>query len=171
MPTETKRPIDSYIGMDDPLKAYSMIRAGLKQLGFSEEKANRYAWFCQAVYKELKDQHDVLAALNSIANANKVLPNAAAMNLVNSIRVLKDVRVSGAAGIAAPFLDRLVTLAREYGIELNECSLSVTKIALDIAGAGVGAVSSVEGIGIPLLFLSVAATFNDGYALGKACSW
>lgn len=170
MPTEARRPVDSYIGMDDLLKVYSLIYSGLKRLQFSEDKANRYAWFCQAVYKELKDQHDVLAALKSIANANKVLPNATAMHLVNSVKVLKDARISGAAGIAAPVVDRLVTIAREYGIELNECSLSVTKVALDIAGAGVGAVTSVEAIGIPLLFLSVVATFNDGYTLGKACS-
>jgi hypothetical protein len=168
MAAEAKRPVDGYIGMDDPVKVYSLIYAGLKKLGMPEEKANRYAWFCQAIYKELKDQHDVLDSLKTIAAANKLLPKAVAMNLGG---VIRNARLSAGVGVAAPFVDRFATISKEYGIELNECSLSVTKVALDIAGAGVGAVSSVEGIGIPLLFLSVVATFNDGYALGKACSW
>jgi hypothetical protein len=42
-------------------------------------------------------------------------------------------------------------------------------VAFDIAGAGAGAVTAVEGIGIPLLVLSVIATFNDSYGLAKAC--
>jgi hypothetical protein len=169
LPAESKKVIDSYIGMDDLLKIYSVVYTGLKELGFSEDKANRYAWFCQSIYKELKDQHDALAALKSIANANKVLPNARAMNLVKSVGVLKDARVSGGVGVVAPFIDRFAAIAKECGVELNECALSVTKVALDIAGAGVGAVTSVEGIGIPILFLSVIATFNDSYSLGKAC--
>jgi len=170
MPTESKRVVDSYIGMDDPLKIYTLIHDGLISLGFTEEKANRFAWFCQAIYKELKDQHDALDGLQKIANANKLLPQAIAMNLAKSAGALKDYRLSGGVSVAAPIVDRLATIAKQNGIELNECSLGVAKVALDIAGAGAGAVTSVSGIGIPLLFLSVAATFNDSYSLAKACS-
>jgi hypothetical protein len=87
-----------------------------------------------------------------------------------TIGALKGRVLSGGAGVAAPFIDRLASIAKYYGIALDECSLSVTKVALDIAGAGTGAVTAVSGIGIPLLFLSVVATFNDSYGLAKACS-
>jgi len=169
MPTKSQKVVDSYIGMEDPLKVYTMINAGLKSLAFTEDKANRYAWFCQAIYKELKDRHDIIDGLQRIAAANKLLPQATAMNLLKATRGLKDYRLSAGVGVVAPFVDRLASIAKQNGIELNECALSVTKVALDIAGAGTGAVTSVSGIGIPLLFLSVVATFNDSNGLGKAC--
>jgi hypothetical protein len=169
MPAESKKVVDSYIGMDDPVKIYDAIHAGLIKLGFAEEKADRYAWFCQAAYKELKDQHDALDSLQKIAVANKLLPGQVAMGFVKGTEIVKNSRLSAGAGVAAPIIDRLATIAKQYGIELNECSLSVSKVAFDIAGAGAGAVTAVEGIGIPLLVLSVIATFNDSYGLAKAC--
>jgi hypothetical protein len=139
--------------------------------GFSAEKAKRYAWFCQAIYKELKDRHDVIDGLNRIASANKLLPQAIAMNLVTSSGALKNYWLS--VSVVGPFIDRFAAIAKKNGIALDECSLTVTKVALDIAGAGTGALSSVAEIGIPLLFLSVISTFNDSYSLGstddKAC--
>jgi hypothetical protein len=157
--------------MEDPVKIYDAVHSGLKRMGFSEDKASRYGWFCQAIYKELKDQHDVLDGLDKIAAANKLLPQATAMNLVRSTAAIKDFRLSAGVSVVSPFIDRMAAIAKQNGIELNECSLSVTKVALDIAGAGTGAVTSVTGIGIPLLALSVIATFNDSYGLAKACGW
>jgi len=169
MGEDSQKVVDSYIGLDDFLKVYTAIFGGLKSLGFSEEKAKRYAWFCQAIYKELKDQHDVIDGLNKIASANKLLPRAIAMNLVTSPGALKNYRLSAGVSVVGPFIDRFAAIAKKNGIALDECSLTVTKVALDVAGAGTGALSSVAGIGIPLLFLSVISTFNDSYSLGKAC--
>jgi hypothetical protein len=170
MPTELEKVADSFIGMDDPLKVYTIIHSGLMSLQISEATADRYAWFCQAVYKELKDQHDVTEGLQKIANANKLIPGSIALNFGKATATLKTYRLSAGASVVAPFLDRFAGIAKQNGIQLNECALSVTKVALDIAGAGAGAVSSVGLVGIPLLFLSVAATFNDSYGLAKACS-
>jgi hypothetical protein len=170
MGEESQKVVDSYIGMDDVLNVYTVIFGGLKSLGFSEEQAKRYAWFCQAIYKELKDQHDAIDGLNKIASANKLLPQAIAMNLVTSTGALKNYRLSAGVSVVGPFIDRFAAIARKNGIALDECSLNVTKVALDIGGAGTGALSTVGGgIGIPLLFLSVISTFNDSYSLGKAC--
>jgi hypothetical protein len=160
---------DSYIGMDDPIKVYTLVHDGMRRLNFPEDKARSYGWYCQAVYKELKDNHDVLDSLRRIENANKLLPEAIRMNLVRSTVALKDYRLSGAAGLLGPVVDRLAALAKANGISLDECSLCVVKVALDCAGAGAGTVTSVSGIGIPLLFLSVVATFNDSYALAQVC--
>ncbi len=174
MESKSENVVNSYIGMDDLLNIYKVAYSGLKGIGFSEVKADRYAWFCQAIYKELKDQHDVLDNLQKIATANKLLPGQLTMNFTSGVAAVKGFRLSARVGVAAPFIDRLASIAKKYDIELNECSLGVTKVALDIAGAGTGAVTSVTGIGIPLgiplLVLNVIATFNDSYSLGKACS-
>lgn len=172
MPVDSKQAAEtynSYAGMDDPLKIYTAIHAGLIKMGFTEEKARRYAWFSQIAYKELKDQHDALDSLQKIAKANRLLPGQVTMGFVQGAETVKNFRLSAGAGLAAPIIDRLATIAKLNGIELNECSLGVTKVALDIAGAGTGAVTAVEGVGIPLLVLSVIATFNDSYGLAKAC--
>src|SRR5580658_8320996 len=126
MANESQAVVDSYVGMDDPLKVYTPVYTGLKSLGLTEERAKSYAWFCQAIYKEVKDQHDVLDGLNRFAAANKLLPQALAMNLVNSAAALKDFRLSAGASIVGPFIDRFAAIAKQNGIELNECSMNVT---------------------------------------------
>jgi len=89
MVEDSQKIVDCYVGMDVLLKVYTVVYEGLKSLGFSEDKAKRYAWFCQAIYKELKDQHDVIDGLNRFA-ANKLLPQAMGMNLINSMGALKN---------------------------------------------------------------------------------
>ena len=169
MSAESQKIVDSYIGMDDQVKIYDLVNRGMVKLGFSKDQANRYGWFCQAIYKEVKDNHDFLDGLKKFATSNKLLSGAIEMKFVKTIPSFQNYRMSAGASIAAPIVDRLATLAKQNGIELNECSLCVTKVALDIAGAGTGAVGSVSGLGIPLLVLSVIATYNDGNALAKAC--
>jgi hypothetical protein len=166
-----EKSLDDYVGTEDPLNLYKLLKGRLKNsFGFSEEKASKYAWFCQLIYKELKDNHDVEDGLKKIASANQLLPEAMAMDLVKSAGAIKNYRLSAGVSVVAPFIDRLAAIAKASGIELNECSLSVVKVALDIAGAGTGAVTSVSGIGIPLLCLSILATFNDSYGLVNACT-
>jgi hypothetical protein len=172
VPTESQKQaiLDDYVGKDDVVSVYRAVHDGLLKLNFSEDKANRYAWFCQDIYKELKDQHDVVDGLKKVAERNELLPKSIALNLVRSTEAIKDSRLSAGMGVIAPFVDRAAAIARLNGIELDECSLSITKVALDIGGAGTGALSSaVGGLGIPLLALSVIATFNDSYTLAKAC--
>src|SRR5580700_3653895 len=113
MGEESQKVVDSYIGMDDVLNVYTVIFGGLKSLGFSEEQAKRYAWFCQAIYKELKDQHDAIDGLNKIASANKLLPQAIAMNLVTSTGALKNYRLSAGVSVVGPFIDRFAAIARK----------------------------------------------------------
>jgi hypothetical protein len=171
MPKGSKEQVvDSYIGLDDPVKIYDLVKQGLINTpGIGNDKAGKYAWFTQAVYKELMDQYAVVDGLNRIASANELLPEAMSMNLVKSTAALKDYRLSGGVAVVAPFVDRFAAIARLHGIEVNDCWASVAKVAIDIGGAGTGAVTSVSGFGIPLLALSVIATFNDSYSLGKAC--
>lgn len=165
---DVEEAIDSYVGKDDPINVYTGLRKLLKrQGGVSDDVAEKTAFLGQWMYKELKDNHDLADALHKIASANKVLPKATLMNLTGAV---KQYRLSAGLGVAAPFVDRFAAIARANGIQLNECSLSISKVAMDIGGVGVGAVTSITGpVGLALLALSVVSTFNDSYGLGKAC--
>jgi hypothetical protein len=67
------------------------------------------------------------------------------------------------------FVDRFEKLAETQGIELNDCSMAVVKVALDIAAAGVGSVTALSGFGLVVAGVAVLETAKDGYALGQVC--
>jgi hypothetical protein len=151
-----------------PGKTYDFVYGRLLQ-PMGPDKARAYATFCQAIYDYVQQNHDLSDGLKQIADANKLEPMARALELTKSVGTLGDVRLSGVAGVTNVFVDRFKALADYYGVELNDCSLAVTKVCLDIGSAGVGAVSSVTGLGVVWLGLSVIATFQDSYDLGKVC--
>ncbi len=150
-------------------KTYDVINARLIDMGMSPDKANRYGIFCQALYNEVQGNHDISDALKNLANAEKLQPMARQLGLTSSVRTLGDVSLAGKAGLVNVFVDYIKGLALACGVEINDCSFSIAKVALDIASAGVGAVSSVTGVGVVWLALSVVATFQDSYELANVC--
>ena len=76
---------------------------------------------------------------------------------------------SGGANALGMFVDQFGAYAKSQNIEVNQCALQVARVASDIAAAGVGSVTSVSGIGIPLLGYAIVSTYQDSYSLGKAC--
>jgi len=158
-------------GKDDEVaagKTYDFVYGRMKPV-LGPEKAKAYANFCQAIYDYIQEDHDLSEGLKQVANANKLQPMARQLQLTKSVGTLGDLRLSGVAGITNVFVDHFKALADHYGIEVNECSLAVTKVCLDIGSAGIGAVSSVTGVGLVWLGLSVIATFQDSYDLGTVC--
>jgi len=151
-----------------PGRTYDFVYGRLKQ-SMGPDKAKTYAMFCQSIYDYVQQDHDLSDAFKQIANADKLQPMARELQLTKSVGTLADVRRAGVAGITNVFVDHFKTLAEYYGIKLDECSLAVTKVCLDIGSAGAGAVSSVTGVGVVWLGLSVIATFQDSYDLGKVC--
>jgi hypothetical protein len=87
----------------------------------------------------------------------------------NLNRLIKSYGMSGGASVLGVFVNRFDALAKSQGIELNECALTVAKVATDIGGAGIGAVSSVTGWGLLFLAVSVVSTLQDSYSLPGAC--
>ena len=152
-------------------KIYDFVHGKLvgPPLSWPDEKAKSYALFCQSVYNFIQDNHDLEDGLNHIANSQQLMPMARQLGLTRSVQVLGDVGLSGTAGIVNVFVDKFKEIATHCGIEVNECAFCVGKLALDLASAGVGAVSSVTGVGLVWLALSVVSTFQDSYDLGKAC--
>jgi hypothetical protein len=162
---------------------YSAVRSKLHSLGMSDDRASSYAAFSLEVYnciqndpklqtalklyKGGKDLKDVKEGLQGGLQANHLLQNAIEMG--SSTRVIegfKNVRATGVAGVLSVFVDRFEGYAKHHGIELNECSLQVTKVCVDIV---VGGAAATTGWGLVLTGFCVLATSKDSYGLGKAC--
>jgi hypothetical protein len=150
-------------------RTYDFIYGRLILLNMNPDKAKAYANFCQDMYDYIQNNHDLAEGFKNIAIANKLQPMARELELTKSVGVLGDVRLSGVAGITNIFVDYFKALAAHYGIEINECSLSIAKVCLDIGSAGVGALSSVTGVGWVWLGLSVVATYQDSFELSRVC--
>jgi hypothetical protein len=165
--------------------AFSYVYSGLTGAGMDSPTASKYALFCQHVYvyiqsnpdvqdalkkvKEAKDAKEVGEGAGKAYRAQRLLTNATQMGLTSAANGLRDVRAGGTAAVLSVFVDRFASYARAQGIELNECSLSVTKISLDFAGAMVGGATALSGWGLVLAGFSVLSMFDDSYELGKAC--
>ena len=112
-------------------------------------------------WKAGQDAHDVYKGAKDAAITARYTGN------LNTL--VQDYGRSGGASVLGVFVDRFAHMAKAQGIKLNECALSVAKVATDIGGAGVGAVSSVTGWGLLFLGISVLSTFNDSRSATKAC--
>lgn len=139
------------------------------------EASNAVKGYLLEILQYLKKHPEVEEALKYGKDAHEVYEGAKkatkAGRYTGSLNALvKDYGSSGGASVLGVFVDRFAALAKYKGIELNECALSVAKVATDIVGAGVGAVTSVSGFGLLLLGVSILSTYQDSYSLGKACS-
>jgi hypothetical protein len=149
---------------------YSRMRGN----GVSSDKAAKLGIYLQQMFDYMQKHPGVEAALKNLKDGREVYEGTKAAVVaapyVGSLNTLvQDSGRSGGASVLGVFVDRFGTMAKAQGIQLNECALSVARVAADIGGAGVGAVTSVSGWGLLLLGISAVSTFNDGRSLGKAC--
>ena len=129
----------------------------------------------------LKQMSDYIQASPNLQEALKLANNGyvvvkgtkaariAATYTGNMNGMVKDFGAAGGASVLGVFVDRFGGLAKSQGIELNECAMSVSKVATDIAAAGVGSVTAVTGWGVLLLGISIVSTYRDSSALAKSC--
>jgi hypothetical protein len=169
----------------DKLQIASSVHSVLVKAGMDDRRAWSYGAFCQDVYgyiqndpqlqqalkgyKYLKDSKDVFDGTVKVTKAENYLQNARALGLTSAETGFRNFRGSGAADVLSVFVDRFEALAKRQGIELNECSLAVTKVALSVATAGAGALTSLTPMGWVLLGIGTVSTFKESYALGIAC--
>jgi hypothetical protein len=108
------------------------------------------------------DAHDLYKGAKAAKAAAGYTGN---MNLL-----IRDFGASGGASVLGVFIDRFAAMAKNQGIEVNECALGVSKVFTDIGGVGVGAVGSVTGPWAWLLLgISVVGTYNDSSEMAKSC--
>ena len=126
-----------------------------------------FFWRCSDIFKKHPEVEEALKygkdAYDVYDSAQKAVKASGYTGSLNAL--VRDYGASGGASVLGVFVDRFAALARYEGIELNECALSVAKVAADIGGA----VSLVSGFGVLLLGASIVATFQDSYSLARAC--
>ena len=161
------------------------IRSALVSAGVDSRKADAWSLFCQdlfcyiqndpvlhtalTVFLKGKSGKDVYDGSKMIAQSTKLIGNAASMGLVSATPRLATLRAGGAANVLSGFVDLFEGYAKGHGIELNECSLNVSKVILDLGGAMVGGATAPTGFGLILAAMSVLSMGQDSYSLGKAC--
>lgn len=147
-----------------------------------KEKASQWALFAQEVYDFVQEDPDVQAAiraykrwsdgkdvaegLDKIGQGGKFASRALDLQLAESARRFKDFRLVGVGGILKIFVEHFEVIAKQRGLELNECAMQIVKVCLQIAAAGAEAVTVW---GLVLASFDVLSTFRDAYGLGKAC--
>jgi hypothetical protein len=165
-------------GSSEGVRVGNSIYAALISTGLDEKRAASFALFCQDVYSYVQNDPKLQAALDtySVYDGSKksvvaagYIQRAGALGLKSGISGFSDYGKSGGAAVLGVFVDRFGAYAKSQGIELNECSLTLAKVALDVGGAGTGAVTALSGWGLLLAGVSVVATFKDSYSLAKVC--
>ena len=160
---------------DDSAARKSALHAQLKGDGFDNQEAVKLNVYLGQMYSYIQDHPSLLKALKDTLDAHDVYKGSkaaiGAAPYVGSLNaMIYNYGLSGGASVLGVFVDRFGALAKSQGIKLNECALSVAKVATDIGGAGVGAVTSVSGLGVLLLAVGIVSTFQDSKSLVKACS-
>jgi len=158
--------------------SHATFHAQLKRDGLSNDAATKSASFLVRVSDFIQQNHKLRDAFNDTIQLHDVYTGAVASvetaPYVGDLNKLIQSRgISGAASVMGVFVDRFGALADSQGIELNKCALSVAKLATDIGGAGVGAVTSASGIGSPLgavlTGIAVMSTINDSRSFVNEC--
>jgi hypothetical protein len=160
----------------------SFVASKLQAAGVDKSTANLWSFYAQEIYgyierhkevverlKKVKDAKDVWDGSRQALASSRYLDRAKELGLQSATNGLRSYGAGGGADVLAVFVDHFEQLAKQQGIPLNDCSMQITKVALDIATAGAGSVFALSGFGLVVAGLAVIATAKDSYALGQAC--
>ena len=163
-------------------KLGAVVKSALVRAGIEQRTAILYATYCTAVYRYLlehprtrtalemaKDAYDVADGSQKAFRAAGYIERGSAVGVSSARSGFAAYGASGGAGVLQVFTSYFESFAKTQGIELNECSLAVAKVSLDIAAAGIGSVAAVSGWGLVVAGVGVIATARDSYALGQVC--
>lgn len=138
------------------------------------ENVARFGSYLAEINKYLKDHPYLIEIIQDGFDLHDVIDGArkgfVAARYVGSLNLrVQDWGASGGASVLGVFVDRFGAMAKKDGIEVNEMALALTKVLLDIAGAGTATVASAftGPVGILLLSVALINTFSDSLALGR----
>jgi hypothetical protein len=163
-------------------KLGAVVKSALVRTGIEQRMAIICAGYCMAVYRYLLEHPRTMIALKSAKDAYDVadgsqkafraagyIERGSAVGVSSARSGFAAYGASGGAGVLQVFTDYFESFAKTQGIDLNECSMAVAKVSLDIGAAGIGSVAAVSGWGLVFAGLRVIATARDSYALGQVC--
>lgn len=161
-------------------RIYNGIYTALTDAGMATGKASKYAIFAVEVYqyvmqddqlqgalmmsKATYDMHD--GAKTAVA-AYQYAAGADALQLEASAARFTGRAEAGVGGAISAFVDYFAGYAKANHIELNECSLAITKVILDVLSS---IALSGTGVGIWLAALQVFTVANDTRSMIQSCA-
>jgi hypothetical protein len=131
--------------LDIALEIYDAVSNTLTVAGLNEETAQKYSYFAVELYKYIKDRPQLQTALQGArssydmavgakgwAAAARLTTNANAMNAFSSAEKFTARGNVSAGGAISAFVDYFAGVAKNLGIEMNDCAIAVTKVTLDV---------------------------------------
>jgi len=180
--TSTSRSQSDKKGPDDAGRLGAVVSSSLASAGLPRDVVDKYALLVVEVYRYLLEHPAALEAVKGVKDAHEVydgtkkaftaagyVERAGAIGLSSAQSGFSAYGASGGAGVLQVFRERFEAFAKSQGIELDECSMAVSRLSLDIAAAGIGSVTALTGFGAVMAAVGVLGTFKDGYAVGQLC--
>jgi len=131
--------------VDVALKIYDAVKNSLTIAQVPKETAEKYAQFAVEMYEYIESRPQLQFALEGAkstyemgkgaqgyVNAMGYAGRATEMNLVASAERFAGSGNVSAGGAISAFVDYFAGMAKSLGIEVNECSIAVTKVMLDV---------------------------------------
>lgn len=130
---------------DVALDIYDAVSNTLTLSGLRRETAQKYAYFAVELYDYVKERPQLQTALQGTksiyrmgrgakgwAAAAHLEGNATAMNAFTAAEKFAAKGNVFAGGAISAFVDYFAVVAKNLGIEMNECAISITKVMLDV---------------------------------------
>ena len=160
----------------------TVVKSSLIRAGVDPDEADKYTLLSMEIYryllehpetlqavKAVKDTHDVYDGTRKAFTAAGYIDRAATLGLSSAKSGFSAYGASGGAIVLQVFRERFEAFAKSQGFELNECSMAISALSLDIAAAGIGSVTALSGLGAVLAAFAVLGTLKDGYMVGQVC--
>jgi hypothetical protein len=165
--------------LDVGLEVYDAVSNALIISGLTRDTAKKYAYFAEELYQYIKDSpelktvlegakstYDMAKGAKGYAAAARLSSNATTMNALSSAESFAARGTFSAGGAISAFVNYFAAIAKSLHIEMNECTIAVTKVMLDVLTT-IALADTV--IGLWAAALQVLATGADATEMVQAC--
>jgi hypothetical protein len=165
--------------VDVALKIFDAVKNALTVANVPRDVAEKYAHFAVEMYEYIESRPQLQFALEGAkstfemgkgaqgyVDAMGYAGRAADLNLASSAERFAGSGAVSAGGAISAFVDYFAGMAESLGIEMNKCSIAVTKVILDVLSM-VAMAETVVGVwAAALQCLALNADLTD---MKKAC--
>jgi len=157
-------------GSETEVKIYDVAFIALRKAGIPDAQAQKYAIFAIEVYKVVSDDPRLQQALaiyhfrkglKDAATAFTYADKATALQLDASAARFAAKGAEGMGDAIGAFVDYFSAFAKMMGVEMNECALCITKVALDALTVVAMTETVVGAVGAALQALSTVKDTRD----------
>ena len=161
------------MGMD--AKIFDGVYTALLKAGTKDDTAKKYAIFAVEVYKYVSENPEIERAITlfkirkggmETAELFALSERFAAAGMERAAVKYASKGVGGVGGVLSDLLDFFAEYCKANGIEINLCSLAITKVMLDVLST---VALSGTGIGVWAAVFQLFSTVKDVKGMVDAC--